>query len=268
MKRNFTKHIIAAVSAAMLTMSLSAGVMAAEAPNPNTQPPAGIEQPAPAPQDNGEAPDQGMQQMPPKEAPQEGQKPAGEQPAGEKPADEKPAEGTTQDAQQLPPAQMDQKPAEEMKDNGVENTLKAVEALDDSDQKTNLQSLLEAYKAAVEAADKTTDEASRKTALEAVDAAREALNAALTEAGVDSQISAVEEIAEGQKPAEEMKDNGVENTQKPAEVKPAEKIVQDGTTAVAPAAESTETAQNAADKENMNLFQKFLQWLKGFGKKN
>ena len=63
MKRNFTKHMIAAVSAAMLTMSLSAGVMAAEAPNPDTQSPAGIEQQVPAPQDNGEAPAQNMQQM-------------------------------------------------------------------------------------------------------------------------------------------------------------------------------------------------------------
>ena len=297
MKRNFTKHMIAAVSAAMLTMSLSAGVMAAEAPNPDTQPPAGIEQQVPAPQDNGEAPAQNMQQMPPKEAPQEGEKPAGEkptgemptgekpagekptgeepagekptgemptgekpagekptgeEPAGEKPADEnsaevKPAEKPSQGGQQLPPAQMGQEPAKEMKDNGVENTLKAVEALDDSDQKTNLQNLLDAYKAAVEAVDKTTDNASRKTALEAMDAAREALNKALTEAGVDSQISAVE---------------------KNAEVKPAEKPAQGGTTAVAPAAESTKTAQNATDKENMNLFQKFLQWLKGFGKKN
>ena len=277
MKRNFTKHMIAAVSAAMLTMSLSAGVMAAEAPNPDTQSPAGIEQQVPAPQDNGEAPAQNMQQMPPKEAPQEGEKPAGEkptgekptgekptgekpagekptgeEPAGEKPADEnsaevKPAEKPAQGGQQLPPAQMGQEPAKEMKDNGVENTLKAVEALDDSDQKTNLQNLLDAYKAAVEAVDKTTDNTSRKTALEAMDAAREALNKALTEAGVDSQISAVE---------------------KNAEVKPAEKPAQGGTTAVAPAAESTKTAQNATDKENMNLFQKFLQWLKGFGKKN
>ncbi len=282
MKRNFTKHMIAAVSAAMLTMSLSAGVMAAEAPNPDTQSPAGIEQQVPAPQDNGEAPAQNMQQMPPKEAPQEGEKPAGEkpigekptgekptgemptgekpagekptgeEPAGEKPADEnsaevKPAEKPSQGGQQLPPAQMGQEPAKEMKDNGVENTLKAVEALDDSDQKTNLQNLLDAYKAAVEAVDKTTDNTSRKTALEAMDAAREALNKALTEAGVDSQISAVE---------------------KNAEVKPAEKPAQGGTTAVAPAAESTKTAQNATDKENMNLFQKFLQWLKGFGKKN
>ena len=277
MKRNFTKHMIAAVSAAMLTMSLSAGVMAAEAPNPDTQSPAGIEQQVPAPQDNAEAPAQNMQQMPPKEAPQEGEKPAGEkptgekptgekptgekpagekptgeEPAGEKPADEnsaevKPAEKPAQGGQQLPPAQMGQEPAKEMKDNGVENTLKAVEALDDSDQKTNLQNLLDAYKAAVEAVDKTTDNTSRKTALEAMDAAREALNKALTEAGVDSQISAVE---------------------KNAEVKPAEKPAQGGTTAVAPAAESTKTAQNATDKENMNLFQKFLQWLKGFGKKN
>ena len=277
MKRNFTKHMIAAVSAAMLTMSLSAGVMAAEAPNPDTQSPAGIEQQVPAPQDNGEAPAQNMQQMTPKEAPQEGEKPAGEKPTGEKPAGEKPAgekptgekpagekptgekpadensaevkpaEKPSQGGQQLPPAQMGQEPAKEMKDNGVENTLKAVEALDDSDQKTNLQNLLDAYKAAVEAVDKTTDNTSRKTALEAMDAAREALNKALTEAGVDSQISAVE---------------------KNAEVKPAEKPAQGGTTAVAPAAESTKTAQNATDKENMNLFQKFLQWLKGFGKKN
>ena len=80
-----------------------------------------------------------------------------------------------------------------------------------------------------------------------MDAAREALNKALTEAGVDSQISAME---------------------KNAEVKPAEKPSQGGTTAVAPAAESTKTAQNATGKENMNLFQKFLQWLKEFGKKN
>ena len=272
MKRNFTKHMIAAVSAAMLTMSLSAGVMAAEAPNPDTQSPAGIEQQVPAPQGNGEAPAQNMQQMPPKEAPQEGEKPAGEkptgekptgekpagekptgeEPAGEKPADEnsaevKPAEKPAQGGQQLPPAQMGQEPAKEMKDNGVENTLKAVEALDDSDQKTNLQNLFDAYKAAVEAVDKTTDNTSRKTALEAMDAAREALNKALTEAGVDSQISAVE---------------------KNAEVKPAEKPAQGGTTAVAPAAESTKTAQNATGKENMNLFQKFLQWLKEFGKKN
>lgn len=262
MKRNFTKHMIAAVSAAMLTMSLSAGVMAAEAPNPDTQSPAGIEQQVPAPQDNGEAPAQNMQQMPPKEAPQEGEKPAGEKPTGEEPAGEKPtgekpadeksaevkpAEKPSQGGQQLPPAQMGQEAAKEMKDNGVENTLKAVEALDDSDQKTNLQNLLDAYKAAVEAVDKTTDNTSRKTALEAMDAAREALNKALTEAGVDSQISAVE---------------------KNAEVKPDEKPAQGGTTAVAPAAESTKTAQNATGKENMNLFQKFLQWLKEFGKKN
>ena len=282
MKRNFTKHMIAAVSAAMLTMSLSAGVMAAEAPNPDTQSPAGIEQQVPAPQGNGEAPAQNMQQMTPKEAPQEGEKPAGEKPTGEKPTGEKPAgekpagekptgekpagekptgekpadensaevkpaEKPAQGGQQLPPAQMGQEPAKEMKDNGVENTLKAVEALDDSDQKTNLQNLFDAYKAAVEAVDKTTDNTSRKTALEAMDAAREALNKALTEAGVDSQISAVE---------------------KNAEVKPAEKPAQGGTTAVAPAAESTKTAQNATGKENMNLFQKFLQWLKEFGKKN
>lgn len=187
MKRNFTKHMIAAVSAAMLTMSFSAGVMAAETPSPETQLPAGIEQQAPAPQDNGEAPAQNMQQMPPKEAPQEGEKPTGEEPAGEKPAGEKPtgekpvdeksaevnpAEKPAQGGQQLPPSQMDQKPAKEMKDNGVENTLKAVEALDDSDQKTNLQSLLDAYKAAVEVADKTTDKTSRETALELVYAKR------------------------------------------------------------------------------------------------
>lgn len=148
MKRNFTKHIIAAVSAAMLTMSMSTGVMAASTQNQQPQPPAGIEQPAP---------EQGQQQMPPQGAPGNGEKPTGEKPTGEMPTGEMPA---------------GEKP-------------------------------------------------------------------------------------EGEMPAGEM----------PAEVKPADQPAQNDVSAN-PVADNADDAQKAADKETMNLFQKFLQWLKGLSNKN
>ena len=96
MKRTLTKHMIAAVSAAMLTMSASGSVMAATAQT--TRQPAGIEQSAPS--ENTDNPGgQNQQQMPPKGAPM-GEKPDGEMPEGEKPADlpeqVKPEENGTQ----------------------------------------------------------------------------------------------------------------------------------------------------------------------------
>ena len=66
MKRTLTKHMIAAVSAAMLTMSASGSVMAATAQT--TQQPAGIEQSAPS-ENTDNAGGQNQQQMPPKGAP-------------------------------------------------------------------------------------------------------------------------------------------------------------------------------------------------------
>ena len=91
------------------------------------------------------------------------------------------------------------------------------------------------------------------------DEAREALNTALSEAGLDVQVSAVDTASEA--PAEKPADL-------PEQVKPEENGTQNTAEAAAPANDSAQTAQKEVDKETLNLFQKFLQWVKGLAGKN
>ena len=188
MKRTLTKHMIAAVSAAMLTMSASGSVMAATAQT--TRQPAGIEQSAPS-ENTDNAGGQNQQQMPPKGAPM-GEKPDGEMPTGEKPDGEMPT-GEKPDGE-MPTGE---KPDGEMP----------------------------------------------------------------TGEKPDGEMPTGEkpdgEMPEGEKPAD-----------LPEQVKPEENGTQNTAEAAAPANDSAQTAQKEVDKETLNLFQKFLQWVKGLAGKN
>ena len=131
---------------------------------------------------------------------------------------------------------------------GMENNvLKAIDALEDGETKTNLEALMDSVHTAMEALHDADDD-SREAAEAAVKEARDALNSALEEAGIDAQMNEAPEKPENS--------SGMTRPERP----------ENGGRQNIPTflnREDLESIDLNDEEQVQNLFQQFLNWLRG-----
>ena len=134
------------------------------------------------------------------------------------------------------------------------DVLKAIDALEDGETKTNLETLMDNVHTAMEAL-RDADDASREAAEAAVNEARDALHEALAAAGIDVSMNEAPErpeIDNGTRP--ELPENGSQNV-------PANGGRQNTPDFLN--RENLETIDLDDEEQVQNLFQQFVSWLKG-----
>lgn len=245
--KKMSKRIAAGLAAAVVTFSLTASAFAAGPGGEN------------GPQGMRNRPEMGQQQN--MSAPMDGmQTPGGNAPSFGQDKSERPEMSGNQ-----PPMGEAASPQNEDPMSGI---LDAVNSMEDADAKDSIQSLLDAHLAAIEAEHNATDDSARTEAAKAVAAAQDALNAALTEAGIEAQLSTPEELPnQSNRPTSEDRDQLPEKPQNEDSNGPS--AMPAGTDAPANGEERLElpaaNLSELSDEQAQNLFQAFLQWLKGLG---
>lgn len=128
---------------------------------------------------------------------------------------------------------------------GMDNDVrKAIEALEDGETKTNLETLMDNVHTAMEALHDADDD-SREGAETAVNEARDALNEALTAAGIDTQLNEPPAKPEGSDDMNRPENGGRQN----------------GTDFLN--RENLENIDLDDEEQVQTLFQQFVNWLKG-----
>ena len=139
---------------------------------------------------------------------------------------------------------------------GMDNdVLKAIDALEDGETKTNLETLMENVHSAMEALHDADDD-SREAAEAGVKDARDALNTALAAAGIDASVSEPPEKPEdgNDMTRPEYPEDGGQN-------RPENGGSQNGPDFLN--REALESIDLEDEEQVQNLFQQFLTWLKG-----
>lgn len=187
--------------------------------------------------------------------PMNGQQPP-EKPDGEDmtpPDGQQPPEKLEGDEDRTPPADGQNGPMGPGGMDPMNQIISAVNELENEDAKANIESLMKAHLDAMEAERNAEDDNARAEAAEAVAAAQEALNEALAAAGI--------EVSMDQQPPEKPDGEDMTPPEKPeGEAPPAN----DQQPPEKPDSEDMTPPEINEDKADMfNLFQQFLEWLKG-----
>ena len=185
---------------------------------------------------NGEAPSGERPELPDGEAPS-GEKP--ELPDGKAPSGERP---------ELPKGKA---PAGDMKGINTDDISTAIEALEDGDVKTDLESLLSDYETAKAALDTAINDGSDDidSCREAEMKAMEALRAALEEAGIDTRPELPDGEMNNESEMDQCSEKPVDNGDSDA---PPEK----------PSSVQKESTDSGSDQRSGNLFARFGNWFK------
>ena len=269
MKKTMKTRIAAAAMALVMVVALSATVFA-DGPQGGPQMGGMQQQMNGGPQGGMRMPQGGFDQGSPsqgnfgqdqqmggfnQDGPMNGQQPP-EKPDGEDmtpPDGQQPPEKPEGDEVRTPPADGQNVPMGPGGMDPINQIISAVNELENEDAKANIESLMKAHLDAMEAERNVEDDDARAEAAEAVAAAQEALDEALAAAGI--------EVSMDQQPPEKPDGEDMTPPEKPEGEAPHANgqqppELQDGEDMTPP-----EINEDKADM--FNLFQQFLEWLKG-----